>query len=289
MWKFGDGKSSTEQNPVHDYTYRGYYEVNLIVGNDFGLDSIKKRILISGKLVEEDCIPMTESHSMYYGITNVSLNTLNNTTLGATEGYEDFTCRQIHLLKKGTTYAFNIKTIDIDNYVKAWIDYNNDGIFTQNEEIAHFDSGYDHYESSVTTPLSRVVTNRPLRLRVASDYKKIYTPCQNLTLGQAEDYAVMFLDSTWIDTIATPIEAINVYPNPFKDEFFIELPQDEFQNGFEIQISNVLGQMVYQKTYPASTERNFVIPAMFSRGLYQFTIRSEDSFYVKKIVSHNGQ
>jgi len=38
-WNFGDGATSTEQNPVHVYTAAGVYTVNLTVTNDFGSDT----------------------------------------------------------------------------------------------------------------------------------------------------------------------------------------------------------------------------------------------------------
>ena len=39
QWDFGDGNSSTLQNPVHEYTTLGVYTVTLIVSNSYGTDS----------------------------------------------------------------------------------------------------------------------------------------------------------------------------------------------------------------------------------------------------------
>lgn len=45
LWDFGDGKSSGEQNPVHDYDHYGEYDVCLTVANSFiqetGCDVLK--------------------------------------------------------------------------------------------------------------------------------------------------------------------------------------------------------------------------------------------------------
>ncbi|AGB02186.1 PKD domain-containing protein [Methanoregula formicica] len=41
-WDFGDGTSSTEQNPRHIYLYEGSYDVSLTVANQYGADSIYK-------------------------------------------------------------------------------------------------------------------------------------------------------------------------------------------------------------------------------------------------------
>jgi PKD repeat protein len=41
-WQFGDGASSTEQNPVHIYQQEGAYDVTLTVSNSYGTDTVKK-------------------------------------------------------------------------------------------------------------------------------------------------------------------------------------------------------------------------------------------------------
>ncbi len=45
-WKFGDGEESDEQFPAHEYPRDTTYEVTLIVTNDCGIDSIKKKIVV---------------------------------------------------------------------------------------------------------------------------------------------------------------------------------------------------------------------------------------------------
>jgi PKD repeat protein len=42
QWDFGDGTTSTEQNPVHTYQQEGAYDVTLTVSNSYGTDTVKK-------------------------------------------------------------------------------------------------------------------------------------------------------------------------------------------------------------------------------------------------------
>ena len=42
-WSFGDGIYSTQQNPVHTYNRVGKYTVNLIVGNNYGINYVTKQ------------------------------------------------------------------------------------------------------------------------------------------------------------------------------------------------------------------------------------------------------
>ncbi|HRT16140.1 MAG TPA: PKD domain-containing protein, partial [Methanoregulaceae archaeon] len=53
LWQFGDGDTSTEQNPVHTYTIPGTYTVNLTVTNECGCDSASKQEYITA----EPCPP----------------------------------------------------------------------------------------------------------------------------------------------------------------------------------------------------------------------------------------
>lgn len=47
-WRFGDGESSNEQHPCHDYATPGDYDVTLIVTNDLGKeDEITKTVTVS--------------------------------------------------------------------------------------------------------------------------------------------------------------------------------------------------------------------------------------------------
>lgn len=46
FWHFGDGQTSTLQNPVHTYKNNGTYQVKLIVNNGCGIDSISKNVTI---------------------------------------------------------------------------------------------------------------------------------------------------------------------------------------------------------------------------------------------------
>ena len=43
LWSFGDGTTSTEQNPTHTYTVSGIYDVQLEVHNSVGSDAVLKK------------------------------------------------------------------------------------------------------------------------------------------------------------------------------------------------------------------------------------------------------
>jgi PKD repeat protein len=55
-WTFGDGGSSTEQNPTHTYTNPGSYNVFLIVSNDCGTFVIEQVVVITSSTGEASWI-----------------------------------------------------------------------------------------------------------------------------------------------------------------------------------------------------------------------------------------
>ena len=63
LWSFGDGGSSTEQNPIHTYTSSGTYEVSLTVNNLFGddTDTLQTDIVILPPVTVFPTIPPTQS------------------------------------------------------------------------------------------------------------------------------------------------------------------------------------------------------------------------------------
>lgn len=48
QWTFGDGTTSTDENPQHEYTEPGDYSVQLTVSNDCGSDSITLQVMLLG-------------------------------------------------------------------------------------------------------------------------------------------------------------------------------------------------------------------------------------------------
>ncbi|MFO8054061.1 MAG: C25 family cysteine peptidase [Bacteroidales bacterium] len=53
LWEFGDGTTSTKQNPTHTYTANGTYDVKLKVFNDCGEDSVIKQVQIETVSIDQ--------------------------------------------------------------------------------------------------------------------------------------------------------------------------------------------------------------------------------------------
>ncbi len=201
-WDFGDGGHSSLASPSHTYTGQGIYTVKLHVTGT-SLCSTSDSIIVSNCItvanipspIAASCIPGTKAYCCSIGISNVTMNTINYSSGNASEGYKNFTCADSTQLTAGDWCNLNVTTNYLSKEtVKAWIDYNNDGLFNNTTELVmSSDSALANHTAIVYTPLNAVL-NTPLRMRVMSDAAAypINTACDSLQNGQAEDYTVYF-------------------------------------------------------------------------------------------------
>jgi len=81
LWDFGDGNTSTDENPVHTYTTAGAYDVTLSVVGDGGTDT---NVLSSYINVSDVQTPAFVIDSKYTSATSGSSVSINWNILGAT-------------------------------------------------------------------------------------------------------------------------------------------------------------------------------------------------------------
>ena len=86
LWDFGDGKTSAEINPVHDYEEIGDYEVMLAAGGDHGSDTVKSLINLTAipEIIGENSFriyPNPASNKVYLKINNDNIKVVQYTLL----------------------------------------------------------------------------------------------------------------------------------------------------------------------------------------------------------------
>jgi PKD repeat protein len=204
-WDFGDATSTVAQHPCHTYTASGTYTVQLIAYNTNGNDTITYPNLITVNLgtqpVAPSCTPATLGYCCNYGIYNVTLGSINHSTVDASEGYQDFSCTQVTHVMEGTVEPISVRTgPDNSQDTRVWIDYNNDGVFDNATELAFSSNNtFDPTGNIVVPTQATAVLSTPLRMRVSSDVVgATLLPCSDNTFGQTEDYTVI------IDTLSFP-------------------------------------------------------------------------------------
>lgn len=143
------------------------------------------------------CDSASANASTDYHISNVNLNTINNTSVEST--YTDFTSIST-TLEQGQTYTFTItptasNPLFLTRYA-VWIDYNLNGDFEDaGEQVFTFDGIAQDLASgqfTVPTGINPVSTRMRVSLKNGDG---IPTSCESFTFGEVEDYTVNIVDS----------------------------------------------------------------------------------------------
>lgn len=162
-----------------------------------------------GNRLLDYCTPVggqDNTNSYNFGITQVTLNTLNNASgipSNMAGYYVDYTNYSTYLAK-GLNYTLAIKPgTSAPTYPQAsiaWIDWNKNNIFDSIEEVGH---NYNHSGiCSLTVNVSASQKSGKYRMRIMSGYGNYYnngstkfTPCASqknyvFDIGECEDYTI---------------------------------------------------------------------------------------------------
>ncbi len=128
-------------------------------------------------------------------ISNVTFGTINNNS-SSTAGYENFTSLSTDVVQgDNVPISVTISTPFTPDQVLVWIDFNQDGDFTDPGELAYTSAlGVGPHVGTVA--ISSTALLGPTRMRVRLHDSSLggnATPCGNSSYGQVEDYTVNIL------------------------------------------------------------------------------------------------
>lgn len=102
-WDFGDGNTSQEINPAHQYAAEGAFMVCLIASNELGKDTICKTVLVSNLLPRAD-FSYEESSPGLFSYTDNSLNTPESWSWDFGDGNTSTAQNPIHQFSREGTF-----------------------------------------------------------------------------------------------------------------------------------------------------------------------------------------
>ncbi|MCC3153094.1 GEVED domain-containing protein [Hymenobacter sp. BT770] len=195
LWTFGDGTTSTAQNPSHCYAAAGTYAVTLQATNSAGANtSAATSIEYNTQIpLPASCSPQTINYFAKYGITRFQLGTIDNASADGSAGYQDFTCPKRTELTVNFNNPMTITTGGVNAHdIRVYLDSNNDGILTTAEQVFQsLNTPTPGVTARLNLPASTTL-NQPLRLRVVADaVGNNPGPCTSPVSGQVEDYTVI--------------------------------------------------------------------------------------------------
>jgi cyanophycinase-like exopeptidase len=186
-------------------------------------------------------------------IDKVAIGTINNAS-GINGGYADFSA-QSATITKGTAATLTLTPgygARRSLYWKVYIDYNNNGLFTDAGEEVYSIFSRNILTPSITAPASAVTG--AVRMRVIVSYNSITSPCGTYNYGETEDYtlnittsaakAIVLKEAINEDTVVVENDAtskkIAVYPNPAREDFNIEFDSEK-EDKVSIRIFSLSG------------------------------------------------
>ncbi|HEX9980541.1 MAG TPA: GEVED domain-containing protein [Flavobacterium sp.] len=207
-------------------------------------------------------------------IGRVQFNTINNPSTGGT-GYTNFTSVST-TVTRGSAYTITItpqwtSTVYSEGYA-VWIDYNQDGDFTDAGETAYTKATSTATTATGTITIPAGATLGSTRMRVSMKYNGTPTACETFSYGQVEDYTVNIAAARENETLA-----FQIFPNPVSGD---ELNVSSIENNSPYRIVNMLGQEIGR-----GKVLNGTVPVSgIASGTYLLEVTSEGQTAVKRFI-----
>jgi photosystem II stability/assembly factor-like uncharacterized protein len=175
--------------------------------------------------------------------------------------YSDFTSFVANM-NPVQTYSISIKAGNpvAGDSIYAWIDYDNDSTFEQNERIDFLPIDPSDYAfATFTTPSFSTNDTVRMRIRIQSNGAD---PC-NLYDGETEDYSVA-LNGNGFDVLEEGLSAPEVYPNPTQEGIYIKNTGGQTYTRYKIFSPD--GVILQEGDFPQLQE--MIDVKKLSKGLY---------------------
>ncbi|HEY1046304.1 MAG TPA: GEVED domain-containing protein, partial [Bacteroidia bacterium] len=210
-WNPGDSIPT----PILKFSNAGCYTITLKAWNSNDQTNTVKTIVKNKFICALNyCVPNSFILSGDVGINRVKVldgttELINNYTTSGDAAYTDYSSEKIANMTYGRTYRIELSrtsTVDPANR-KAWIDWNIDGDFDDQDEEILFESAANTqvYSKDVTVPALAQSFEGITRLRVAANYNnESTTSCGPITAGEFEDYGILLANDN-----ALPIITLN--------------------------------------------------------------------------------
>ena len=211
-------------------------------------------------------------------IGRVQFGTINNASTG-TAGYENFTSISTNVVR-GTSNTITITptwtgTVYSEGYA-VFIDYNNDGDFTDSGETVFTRTATTATPVSGSFTIPSTTTLGAKRMRVSMKYNGVPTSCEAFSYGQVEDYTINVTSSAKEIDATTPL-TFSLYPNPVKGDV---LNISDFEGEASFRIFSAVGQELGN----GKVENNAINVGSFATGTYMIEVTTANGTNMKRFI-----
>ncbi len=256
--------------------------------------------MVTFNLSAQYCVPPPFITGPYTGITNVNLETLDNTS-AYNVGVMYYSSVAAPSITQGIQYSFSITTYDIAGMgqnIRIWIDWNQDLDFDDvGEEVLFWnDQTAGTLTKNFTVPAGATVGTT--RMRVYADMPEsgghiTPVPCGYLDTaghaigmhGEVEDYDVKIIAASTGINVGSQANELMIYPNPAVGKVFIKV---KFSNESPVRVAvkNMLGQEVssYESNMVSNGYTDNIDLSAFTPGIYFLQVTIGAEIFMKKII-----
>ncbi|ESU21827.1 hypothetical protein FCR2A7T_02850 [Flavobacterium cauense R2A-7] len=211
-------------------------------------------------------------------IGKVVFGTISNTSTG-TAGYENFTALSTNAAR-GSSNTITItpswtSTVYSEGYA-VWIDYNQNGVFTDAGELVWSNAASTTTPVSGTFTIPATATLGATRMRVSMKYNGVPTSCEAFSYGQVEDYTVNITSAAKELEPTNTLSAVKLYPNPATNV----INATEVSENATFTVYNLLGQSVLKGKF----NNGAIDITNIGSGNYILEISDNDNVTTKRFI-----
>ncbi|HBS84940.1 MAG: hypothetical protein A2W91_06875 [Bacteroidetes bacterium GWF2_38_335] len=262
LWDFGDGTTSTEENPVHTYTSQGIYSVTLTSSSGLcgeATYTITDAVNISSDNTGSALMPETGEGSVQTCCSGVLKDS------GGDGNYQNNTYSFITIDPEGDTPL--VLTFTLFDFQEG-TDCNNDNIRIYDGPDSDSPS-FGKFCNTTGSPGTIVATNGSLTIRQRTN---------STTTGEGF-IAEWNCDPSVV--IQPKDENFKVYPNPFRNEFNV-IYTAKNENA-SIYVYDASGRIIYSDTFSGKLEKT--VTTRGGDGLFLVRIIDGNDCISKKVIA----
>ena len=284
LWNFGDGSTSTQQNPSHIYSTAGVFNVTLTATNSFGNHVVTRNGYV---VFMQPCVSYCTATSTTANIwlTNVAVRRgaatdLDNTSAASANGYGNYIDQVVNLYQgQSTTLSLTVNANFFQHVLWAWIDWNRNGTYETAELVMNGITSATTFSAPLAVPATANSTGFT-RMRVMVRLNSLPTPtaCQiNQNNSETEEYSVQ-VNQVLATLEARTMPALTIFPNPAADGHLrLRLPDPAAAGTYAVRIDNVVGAQVMQSSVKLGPNQEAKLDlSSLPRGLYMVRLQNAE-------------
>jgi hypothetical protein len=176
-------------------------------------------------------------------------------------------------------------------YTENWaffIDYNQNGTFTETGEQVGTKTTTDTGKTSITFTVPNSASLGNTRLRASMRYGGAPSGCSSFSFGEVEEYPLTITTTPSLDALAEDpmreVRKIHLYPVPVSKLLYLSYELAIHSNSASLEIVNLLGQVVHTKELNGEKGlyNNVIDLSDVNSGLYFLNIKTDHGIETKK-------